>query len=88
MQADTSELRTRIRGFLQSNFLMGGAGQGLADGDSLLDSGIVDSTGVLEIVDFLQATWDLKVADEEMRPENLDSVDNLAGFVSRKLSAK
>ncbi len=81
---DVAEIKTRIRGFLQSNFLLGGASQGLKDGDSLLDSGIVDSTGVLEVVDFLQATWNIKVADEEMMPENLDSIDNLAAFVSRK----
>lgn len=87
MQMDVSEVKTRIRGFLQANFLLGGASQGLKDGDSLLDSGIVDSTGVLEVVDFLQATWNIKVADEEMLPENLDSIDNLAGFVSRKAAA-
>jgi acyl carrier protein len=88
MQVDKTELKTRIRGFVQSNFLLGGSGQGLKDGDSLLDSNIVDSTGVLEIVDFLQATWQIKVADEEMRPENLDSIDSLAGFVSGKLAVK
>lgn len=87
MNSDATEIKTRIRGFIQSNFLLGAGIQGLKDGDSLLDGGIVDSTGVLEIVDFLQEAWGIKVADDELLPENMDSIENLAGFVTRKSSA-
>ena len=59
LPATDSEIRTRIREFIQANFLLGQAGSGFKDSDSFLDSGIVDSTGVLEIVEFLQDSYDL-----------------------------
>jgi acyl carrier protein len=59
----------------------------IGDGDSFLESGLVDSTGVLEFVDFLQETWPMQVADDELTPENFDSLDNLAAYVTRKLAA-
>ena len=57
----------------------------LSDDDSLLDSGIVDSTGVLELVAFIEDEFDLEVKDEELIPENLDSIDQLVAFVERKM---
>lgn len=84
MPMNESEVRGKIRGFLTSNFLLGKGSVEVKDGDSFLDSGIVDSTGVLEFVSFLQETWDINVADEELLPENFDSIDNLTAFVMRK----
>ena len=81
------EIKTKLREFVARNFLLGQKqGMTLKDGDSFLESGLVDSTGVLEFVDFLQENWDLRVADDELTPENFDSLDNLAAYVQRKLA--
>lgn len=87
LPATDSEIRTRIREFIQANFLLGQAGSGFKDSDSFLDSGIVDSTGVLEIVEFLQDSWGVKVRDEHMVPENLDSIDNLVRYIRSSAAA-
>lgn len=77
-------MRDKIRKFIIENFLFG-SGNDLGDDDSFLDKGIIDSTGVLELVAFVEEQFGIKVADEELIPENLDSVNNLANFVDNKL---
>jgi acyl carrier protein len=72
-----------LRKFVRDNFMFG-ADTPLADDDSFLALGIIDSTGVLELVDFLQREYGIHVADEELVPENLDSIRNLAAFLERK----
>ncbi len=86
MSANEVEVRGKIRGFLVQNFLLGGSGANVKDSDSFLDSGMVDSTGVLEFVNFLQETWNIEVEDQELLPANFDSVDNLTAFVVKKLN--
>ncbi len=66
------------------NFLMSEDDTALEDGQSLLDTGVIDSTGVLELIQYLEETFGFAVDDEELIPENLDSVDNLVAFVGRK----
>lgn len=78
------ELKAKIRAYIIENFLFGDATPLTSDSISLLDEGIIDSVGVMELVAFLEQDFGLTVADEELVPENLDSVDNLAGFISRK----
>jgi acyl carrier protein len=73
----------QIRKFVTTNFYVPNPA-GLADTASFLDSGIVDSTGVLEIVSFLETEFNITVEDSEMLPENLDTIANLAAFVERK----
>jgi acyl carrier protein len=80
-------LRDKIRKFIIENFLFR-SGDGLGDDDSFLDKGIIDSTGVLELVAFVEEQFGIKVADEELVPENLDSVNNLANFVDNKLATR
>lgn len=80
------ELHTEIRNFIVENFMMGMNPDELSDSDSLLDKGIIDSTGVLELVGFLEENYEIQVEDEELVPENLDSVNNLAGFIQKKQS--
>jgi acyl carrier protein len=75
----------QIRKFVTTNFYVPDPAA-LADTASFLDAGIVDSTGVLEIVNFLETEFDVKVEDAEMLPENLDSIANLAAFIERKRS--
>ena len=77
-----------VRAFVISNFLFGQESVSLANGESFLESGIIDSTGVLELVAFLEQQFGISVADSELVPANLDSVDNAADFVARKLSTK
>lgn len=81
------ELRDQIRSYIIENFLFGEAGPLSHDGVSLLDSGIIDSTGVMELIAFLEGDLGLTVLDDELVPANLDSVDNLVRFVERKRAA-
>ena len=81
------ELHTEIRNFIVENFMMGMNPDELSDSDSLLDKGIIDSTGVLELVGFLEENYQIQIEDEELVPENLDSVDNLANFIKKKQSS-
>ncbi len=71
----------RIREFVRKTFFVSGP---LRDDDSLLDHGIIDSTGVLEVVAFVETEFGVRVLDEEMLPENLDSIANIAAYVERK----
>jgi acyl carrier protein len=75
----------QIRDFIVENFLFGDSSNGLRDTDSLLEKGIIDSTGVLELVSYLEETYGFKVEDEELIPENLDSIANVTEFILRKL---
>lgn len=79
-------IRDKIRNFITDNFMMGMNPEDLADGDSLLDKGIVDSTGILELIGFIEEDFNIQIEDEELIPENLDSVLNLVNFVNRKKS--
>jgi acyl carrier protein len=73
-----------LRQFIIENFLFGKEDAPLASGDSLLELGIIDSTGVLELVSFLEQKYGFTIHDEELVPENLDSIDRLVQFVRRK----
>ena len=78
------EIKLKVRNFVVENFLFGNA-NGLADDTSFLEAGILDSTGVLEVVAFLEQQFDVRVDDDELTPENLDSIASIGAFVSRKL---
>jgi acyl carrier protein len=78
-----SEVKTTIREFLVENFLFGDA-DNLQDDTSFSEEGIIDSTGILELVTFLEETFDISVDDEELIPENLDSLSNIAEYLKRK----
>ncbi len=80
-----SDSKDRIRAFVVENFLFG-EGEDLKDDTSFLDEGIIDSTGILELVDFLEEEFEISIDDEELIPENLDSVDLLAAFIAEKKS--
>jgi acyl carrier protein len=74
------------RDFVVSNFLFGEAGS-LQDDTSFMRSGIIDSTGILELVAFIEATYHVKIENQEMIPANLDSLHNVARFLERKLGS-
>jgi acyl carrier protein len=77
------ELKKQVRDFITSNFYVADP-KSLADHTSLLDQGIIDSTGVLEVIMFVETAFGLTVEDAEMLPENLDSIERIAAFVARK----
>ncbi len=79
-----AEVSADIRQFVIDNFLFG-EGESLRDNDSFLDTGIIDSTGILELVGHLQKQFSITVEDHELLPENLDSVTQVANYVCRKL---
>lgn len=76
-----------IRQFVISNFLFGVDDGTLTSEESFLENGIVDSTGVLELVGFLEQTYQIKVRDQELVPDNLDSLRKVSAFVQRKLAS-
>lgn len=77
------EIKQQVREFITTNFYIASDDE-LTDDESLLDAGVVDSTGVLEVIGFIEDTFELEVADEEMIPENLDSIERIAALVRRK----
>jgi acyl carrier protein len=77
-------IRQEIRNFVVANYLFNQEGT-LKNDDSFMELGIVDSTGILELVSFLQERFGIEL-DDELSPENLDSIECLTRFVSRKLS--
>ena len=77
------KLQQQIRDFVTSNFYVADP-KTLEDRTSLLDQGIIDSTGVLEVIMFIESTFGMTVEDSEMLPENLDSIERIAAFVARK----
>jgi acyl carrier protein len=80
------QCKEQIRAFLTSNFYISETAA-LNDDDSLLDQGIIDSTGVLEVVGFIEANFGIAVNDSEILPENLDSVRGMAHYIIRKMSS-
>ena len=76
-------LQQQIRDFVTSNFYVAEP-RTLEDRTSLLDQGIIDSTGVLEVIMFIESKFGVTVEDSEMLPENLDSIERIAAFVARK----
>ena len=81
-------LQQSLRAFIVDNFLFGqeSAHAPFADDESLLEAGIIDSTGILELVMFVEQRWGITIADDELTPDNLDSVSQLARFIARKQS--
>jgi acyl carrier protein len=82
----TPDIRQTVRKFIEETFLIG-ADTRLEDSDSLLQLQVVDSTGFLEIVTFIETEFNVKVADDEMVPENLETIENIDAYVRRKLPA-
>lgn len=78
------EHRRQIKQFILKNYLFTDDEKALADGDSLIKNGVIDSTGVLELIMFLEETFAVKIAEEEMIPANLDSIDAIGAFLATK----
>lgn len=82
----TTDIEREVRGFLVDNFLFGRS-DALQEDDSLL-GGVIDSTGTIELVSFLQDRFGITVEDEDVVPENFDSLRHVVAYVSKKVQAK
>lgn len=78
------ELKDIIRTFVVENFLFGNS-EKLEDNTSFLEEGIIDSTGILELVSFLEEEFPITIEDEELIPENLDSINNITTYLEKKM---
>jgi acyl carrier protein len=81
-----NDIASQLRHFIRENFLFGRQ-LTFGDRDSFLEAGVIDSTGVLELVAFLEERFQITVEDDDLVPENLDSIDSVVRFVNRKTAA-
>jgi acyl carrier protein len=86
VEESSMTIEKRIRQYIADNFLFSDDGYQLPDDASFLEEGIVDSTGVLELVMFVEETFDVAVEDEDIVPENFDSVSRLAAYIRCKIA--
>jgi acyl carrier protein len=85
--ADTAAIEHAVREFLTDNFPLSGDATELDRDESLIGAGVIDSTGVLEVIGFVEERYGVEIADEEVLPENLDSIASIGRFVAGKLGA-
>ena len=83
-ESEVMHLKHDIKKHIIENFYYGQDDNTLTDTISFLENGIIDSTGVLELVSFIQETYEITVTDEEILPDNFDSIEKLAGYVRMK----
>lgn len=79
-------VRQQVREFVAQNFFYGGLGQPLTDDLPLVERGGLDQTGVLEIALFLEETYGVRVDEQDLTPENFDTIENIARFVILRLA--
>ena len=84
---DRAEIGASLRDYITTSLLPAAGIEAFEDGDSFLEKGIIDSTGVLELLEFVESRFGIKVEDEEVIPANLDSLENLTSFVRKKVGA-
>ena len=84
MPPEPKSIEKKLRAFVLENFLFTDDEEALKNGDSFLAMGIVDSTGIMEVILFIEEEFEITVANDEMVPENLDSIESLVAYVSRK----
>ena len=82
----TETIVREVGDFIVANFLFGQESQRPTPDQSFLESSIIDSTGILELVAFVEQRYHVSIADRELMPENLDSLNNLSAFVLRKMA--
>ena len=83
-----NEIRAKLTDFIVTNYLFGEIERAPRDDDSLIEEGIVDSTGILELIEFLESDFGIEVTEAETVPQNLGSISALTEFVTSKLSVR
>lgn len=81
---DKERLKNEIKQFIVETFLVGDEKDSLSDSDSFMAKGYIDSTGILELTQHVEESYNFTIEDEEMIPSNLDSINNLVEFISKK----
>lgn len=77
-------IKEKVKNYVVENFLFGNEADPIGDDDSFIERGIIDSTGIMELIEFIEKTYDISLDDKELVPENLDSLNNLSRFVLSK----
>ena len=77
-------IKETLKDFIRENFIRGRSDVALDTAQSLIENGVMDSTGVLELVEFLESTYAIKIEDEELIPENFETIDNMVSFLKTK----
>ncbi len=81
-------IKQKVKTFVKDNFISSSGLTTINEDDSFLKRGIIDSTGVLELVSFIEETFDIKIEDEELIPDNLDSLNKITAYVMGKIQCK
>ena len=81
---DAVKIKELIRNFVVETFLLGDTDTKFTDDESFLENGIVDSTGILELITYVEEKFNISIDEEEMIPDNLDSLNNLSNFIQKK----
>jgi len=82
------EIEQNIRSFVVDNFLFGEENGHFSNDDSFLDKGLIDSMGILTLVEFVKEKYSISIEDEELVPDRWDSVHRIAAFIHGKLASK
>ena len=80
-----ADTKKQLRDYIVENFLFGDTETKFTDNDSFMEKGIIDSTGILEVITYIEENYEIKIEDDELIPENLDSISNIVNFIDRKL---
>jgi acyl carrier protein len=80
----SANVNYKVREFIKDNFMYRDDREDLADGESLLDAGLIDSTGILELVAFIETEFSIQMSDADIVPDNLDSVQTIVRYVEGK----
>lgn len=83
-----SQLAAELKDFISREYLFGDESRMPADSDSLLETGVLDSTGVLELIEFIESTYSISIEEHETVPDNLGSIANILRFVTAKRSGQ
>ena len=85
-QLNKDEIKNNVKQFIIDNFLFSSIDNSFHDDDSFMENGIIDSTGILELVEYIEHQYNIKIKDEELLPENLDTLNNVSNFIIRKMN--
>jgi len=85
-KSNHTDNKATLRAFIIESFMLGAESTEFLDDDSFMEKGIIDSTGVLELLQFIETTFEIKVEDDEVLPENLDSIVSLERFIKIKIT--
>ena len=78
------DILSTIKSFIIENFLFGNDSEMIENKESFMENGIIDSTGILELIEFVEEKYEITIGDDELLPENLDSLDNISTFIILK----